>query len=352
MQAAVSGLVESALRLYGGLKLALGPFGLLAPVVVFVAAVVLQAVTLRITAWALSRKLAGKRAGQGERPEPMAYLSDSVLSSSLFFKFWKAVTLPFARWFWALRVQGVENAPRDSGALFVALHTTHSHDIFTGIFAVEELTGKVTRSLVHRMVCDWLPLIRYLGTVPGYKNTAATLLKSGYWVAVIPGGVEEALQGFEGAYQVNWPENRVGFAHVIKEAKVPIVPVFIENGEEMKFNVVLWLWNLLRLHRIGWAATRLPVLGPVFFKIGIVSWFLISWFALPICVPVPVTVHIGRPLIFDYERASPSEIREVTTTALKSMLATHQPGRKSYLRALRSRFWPAAQTPAAAATSQ
>lgn len=191
---------------------------------------------------------------------------------------------------------------------------------------------------------DWAPLLRFLGSVPGYRGTASALLKAGHWVAVIPGGLEEALAGHESSYALNWPAKRRGFVEVAREARVPIVPVMVQNSEEMKFNVLFWLWNVLRLHRPGWAATRLPVVGPAFFKLGMFAWFLASWFALPVFVPVPVTIHIGAPIEADYSRESVEAIRLRAEAALQRLIDKYQPidehsnQRKSYVRALRQRF--------------
>ena len=47
-----------------------------------------------------------------------------------------------------------------------------------------------------------------MGSVAGERKTALSLLHSGFWVAVIPGGADEGLVGHENAYNVYWPEKR------------------------------------------------------------------------------------------------------------------------------------------------
>ncbi len=62
-----------------------------------------------------------------------------------------------------------------------------------------------------------------MGGIPGQRNSALSLLKSGFWTGVFPGniilidiyfkifysgGVDEAMSGYDNAYKVYWPENR------------------------------------------------------------------------------------------------------------------------------------------------
>lgn len=43
------------------------------------------------------------------------------------------------------------------------------------------------RSLIHRLLIPWFPVLRLMGSVAGKRETAVSLLKSGFWVGVIPG---------------------------------------------------------------------------------------------------------------------------------------------------------------------
>ena len=52
-----------------------------------------------------------------------------------------------------------------------------------------------------------------MGSLAGERNTALSLLHSGFWVAVIPGGAEEGMVGHENAYKVCWPKKRKTFLH-------------------------------------------------------------------------------------------------------------------------------------------
>jgi 1-acyl-sn-glycerol-3-phosphate acyltransferase len=53
------------------------------------------------------------------------------------------------------------------------------------------------------------------------------------------------MRGHENAYNLAWPPTRRGFAKVAIKAGVPILPVFYQNCEEMRWNPVLWFWNKL-----------------------------------------------------------------------------------------------------------
>lgn len=107
-------------------------------------------VVMRFMASLTSLLISGRRHGDGERDERLVFLPDAEIGSSWFFRLVKALTLPFARWFWRMRIEGLENAPQSGGCLFIGMHTTHNHDIFASIFAVQDRNGRVVRSLVHR----------------------------------------------------------------------------------------------------------------------------------------------------------------------------------------------------------
>ena len=68
---------------------------------------------------------------------------------------------------------------------------------------------------------------------------------------ILPGGVREAMFGDEN-YQILWGE-RIGFAKVALEAKIPIIPIFTKNCREafrtISFgrNILLKLYEIIRL---------------------------------------------------------------------------------------------------------
>merc|ERR1719336_914273 len=100
--------------------------------------------------------------------------------------------------------------------------------------------GRVPRGLMHRQIWQFFPWLKYLGLVPGQRHTGKHLLKFGFLVGVLPGGAEEAMYGHEHAYTLHpkW-DSRRGFAQVAIDAEVPIVPLFIRNVDEMRWDPIL-----------------------------------------------------------------------------------------------------------------
>jgi hypothetical protein len=64
---------------------------------------------------------------------------------------------------------------------------------------------------MHHYLTPFFPILRLIGAVPGEPNSALSLLKSGFWVVVIPGGADEGMIGHENAYKVCWPKKREFF---------------------------------------------------------------------------------------------------------------------------------------------
>jgi len=153
--------------------------------------------------------------------------------------------------------------------MFVSLHTYHSGDIGISLLHGQKLTGRVIRGLLHRLLMRAAGFLRFLGVVPGYRDTAKELLDNGFWVAVVPGGAEEVMlhasENGRRAYEVSWQSKegkaRCGFAKVALSMGpgFEVFPCFCENGEEMKVNPLAELWTFLRLdHWWGSLARAMP----------------------------------------------------------------------------------------------
>lgn len=119
-------------------------------------------------------------------------------------------------------VEGHERLPKDRAALIVTLHTYHSGDIGICLLNAQKVTGRVIRGLLHRLLMRMAGFIRFLGVVPGYRDTAEELLSQGFWVGVVPGGAEEVMmhasENGKHAYETAWNSKegqaRCGFARV------------------------------------------------------------------------------------------------------------------------------------------
>ncbi|KNC51798.1 uncharacterized protein AMSG_12109 [Thecamonas trahens ATCC 50062] len=281
-------------------------------------------------------KTAPMETARGEGDESISFLPDEVISQSWIFKLAKALNLPFARWFWGLSVEGLSKVSRDKPYLFVGLHTSHNHDILACIFIVQDETGRTARSLIHRKLATSQPWIRFVGSVPGYRATAVNLLRAGYWVAVIPGGADEAMAGYDAAYTVQWPESRKGFARVAAAAGADIVPVVTSNSEEMKFVPLFWLWSKLGGGVLYHKLLAIPALKHPVRTVGVIAWFISAWISIPL--PVKATIHVGEPIVHDPDRSVDDTVA-VTKDQLRALIATHQPGGLSYLAALKARWF-------------
>lgn len=93
-----------------------------------------------------------------------------------------------------------------------------------------------------------------------------------------------------------------GFAKIATEAEVPIVPLFLENVDEMRWNPFLYLWNLLGLGRLFSDILKLeiPFIGPILVLIASTVWFLATFIQIPL--PAKLTLHIGDPVPYNMSK--------------------------------------------------
>lgn len=89
---------------------------------------------------------------------------------------------------------------------------------------------------------------------------------------------------------------------------MPIVPIFLANQEEMRWNPVLYFWNLFRLGRLYSFILNLnlPLLTPILNFIGPITWFSMTWFQIPI--PVQLTLYIGDPISYNLSKDSVDDV--------------------------------------------
>ncbi|CAF2466673.1 unnamed protein product [Rotaria sp. Silwood2] len=235
-------------------------------------------------------------------------------------------------------VKGIEKLDHYHGCLLIARHSTHNGEILGTIVCIYHMTGRVLRSLMHRSLTPFFPVLRLMGAVPGEPKSALSLLKSGFWVGVMPGGADEGMVGHENAYKVCWPKKRKGFAHIAIDADVPIIPICISNVDEMRWNPILWIWNLLGLGRLFAYILNLniPYLSPVLLLLASTVWFLSTFIQIPI--PAKITFHVGDPVQYDMSKDSIDDVVERARIALQSLINRHQPHGKSYSNAVQERF--------------
>lgn len=102
-----------------------------------------------------------------------------------------------------------------------------------------------------------------------------------------------------------------GFAIIATKAEVPIVPIFLENVEEMRWNPFLYLWNLLGLGRLFSYILKLniPCIGSILVLIASTVWFLVTFIQIPL--PAKLTMHIGDPVPYDMSKDSIDDVSVV-----------------------------------------
>ncbi|CAF0781584.1 unnamed protein product [Rotaria sp. Silwood1] len=258
----------------------------------------------------------------------LAFLPDEYIGESWFFRLLTLVYYYFFVYFHGFEIEGIDKIDPNDGCLFFARHSTHNGEIL----------GTIFRSLMHRCLTPFFPVLRLMGAVPGEPKSALSLLKSGFWVGVMPGGADEGMIGHENAYKVCWPKTRKGFAHIAIDAQVPIVPLFISNIEEMRWNPMLWFWNLLGLGRLFSYILQLhiPYISPILLLLASTVWFLATFIQIPI--PAKIILHVGDPVQYDMSKDSIDDVVERAKIDLQSLINRHQPHGISYSNAVKERF--------------
>mmetsp|Transcript_46077 Transcript_46077/g.108711 ORF Transcript_46077/g.108711 Transcript_46077/m.108711 type:complete len:342 (+) Transcript_46077:216-1241(+) len=289
-----------------------------------------------------------------QRREALAFLSDEEISAHPIYRTVQKVTCGAAYAMHGFSVEGWHRLPRSKGCLLVGIHTTHSGDILPCMLHAQAVSGQVVRGLLHRLLVLACPIIRYIGAVPGYRDTAYELLKSGNWVAVIPGGAEEimahATANGKDAYTLSWESasgnQRAGFAKVAQSlgSGFEIYPCFSENGEEMRFNPMIVLWAYLGLDVLCGRVIRMtpPLLCAFLIQMAVIITFAVTNFSIPL--PVKVTQHIGEAVTVRVGE-SPEELALRVHDALQALIDAKQGRRhRDYWAALRN-TWGARAVP-------
>ncbi|XP_030839006.1 transmembrane protein 68 [Strongylocentrotus purpuratus] len=219
-------------------------------------------------------------------------------------------------WF-GFEIQGLENLPKEGGAILAYYHGTIPIDIY---FIISKIRLECNRSLntvadrfvykLHGLKLLWRIFAVNIGT----REVCVRILKEGNLLAIAPGGTREAY--FSGnTYTLMWGQ-RKGFAKVAMEAKVPIIPVFTRNCRE---------------------AFRTPKLGR-----GILRWLYEKTRAplVPIYggFPVKLKTFIGPPIQWD-PQMTVDDIVQKAHEAVEGLVHKHQKIPGSIRRAFLERFY-------------
>lgn len=198
---------------------------------------------------------------------------------------------------------GLEKIPDDGPALLVYYHGALPLDYYY-------LVAKCVlhkRRIIHSVVDSFLFHVPGFGILlnafyctPGTVSSCASDLSEGNLLGLSPGGVYEALFSDHKQYKLEW-KNRLGFAKIALEAKVPVIPVFTKNVREAVRNFSFGK----KLMKMIYDKIKLPI-APIYGGL-----------------PVKLTTFIGDPIPYD-PQLTPESLREKCKESLEDLIAKHQ----------------------------
>lgn len=139
-------------------------------------------------------------------------------------------------WMYGAQIEGLENIPKDDGALLVSNHSTiYLADIAPLYFNVHKQLRRITYGLGHK-IFRYSDLIKTLGGTYGRRDIATKLLSEGNLALSCPGGILDACKPVKKSYQVQkvegFSDTGLGYLRVAHAAKKPIIPVINIGAEE------------------------------------------------------------------------------------------------------------------------
>lgn len=130
-------------------------------------------------------------------------------------------------------VIGIENLPKDGPALIVYYHGAIPIDMYYFCARVCLQLDRQVYTIADRFLFKlpgWSLIADVFHVSAGTIQSCTNILKDGNLLAISPGGVYEAQFG-DHYYELLW-QNRLGFAKVALNAKIPIIPFFTQNLRE------------------------------------------------------------------------------------------------------------------------
>lgn len=198
-------------------------------------------------------------------------------------------SMTFWQMYFRYEVRGLENLPKNEGAL---LANNHGLWPFDAMLLAKRLfeEGRPLRALAEHST--WrIPFVREiflnLGVVDGTPKNAIRLLRDDELVLVFPGGAREGLKSSADKYRLFW-ERRTGFVKVAIAAGKPIIPCFCAGIDDV-----------YHIFNDGYA------LGKKLFRAYFPLTAFIGFGLMPF--PVKLTHHIGKPIYHDLK---PTDFRD------------------------------------------
>jgi len=206
-------------------------------------------------------------------------------------------------WIWnGYEMHGMENIPKTGPALLVYYHGALPADYYFIMAKIYLNQQRMIRTVGDRFlfkVPGWKLMMDVLRVIPGSIQSCVQILNEGNLLAIAPGGVFEAQFGDE-YYKLLWG-NRIGFAKVAVDAKVPVIPIFTENIREA-FRTLscgrTWIRKLYDKYRLPFV----PIYG--FF-------------------PVKLRTYVGKPIPYD-PSITAEQLAERTATSIEDLIHQHQ----------------------------
>jgi len=270
------------------------------------------------------------RAGGVHADEPLARDPELV---SLMLDLYRAL----AKHYFRLRVEGVENVPREGPVLLVGNHNggfVPSEGFFTAL-AIRERFGseRAVYALAHDFLFEDPVLSRYaarLGILRAGRASARRAFAVDGCVLVYPGSDLETFRPFRDRDRIVLG-GRKGFLELALAERVPIVPV-VTAGAHEQFVVLARGDRLARLvHAHAWARTEvLPIVLSF-------PWGLTSGFVPYLPLPAQATIAFGEPMTWpDGKPATVDRAYRDVEARMQAMLDRLTEGRR-FLRAGRNR---------------
>ena len=139
---------------------------------------------------------------------------------------------------------GLENIPRQGGALMVGNHGLMGADAPFVWHGVYEATGRVVRGL-GAATLFYTPLLKWalhrLGALHGTPENGLRFLRAGHLLNVYPGGAREAMKTPDNRYRLLWATAR-GFVRLAMRAEVPVVLHMCVGSDETYRSLTRMQW--------------------------------------------------------------------------------------------------------------
>uniref|UniRef100_A0A7M4FDZ1 Transmembrane protein 68-like n=1 Tax=Crocodylus porosus TaxID=8502 RepID=A0A7M4FDZ1_CROPO len=210
----------------------------------------------------------------------------------------------YARIWHGYELHGLENIPEGPGVVIFyhgAIPVDYVFFVVRYFILTHRMCVSVVDHILHKLPGFKL-LLEFLKVPHGTREDCMIALKNGELVGIAPGGAREAFFSDQ-TYKVVWG-HRKGFAHLAIDARVPIIPMYTENVQ-----LIRWLYDT---HQV---------------------LFITPYGGLP----VKFRTHIGEPIPYN-PNITAEELAEKTKTALQNLIQRHQQIPGSMWKALLAHF--------------